>query len=212
VNSIRNKAGQYIKQMRHCTRCRADAVGLLGEKPDPGMMEKLQACEAMGSMGPKSGCDTPVAEFLKINRESIALQNEEAEDKTPEKPNIAVASMEGVLVNQHLGEAVELLIYGKKDGTISLLDTRRTPPSGLGPERWEQLSELIADCGTLLVSGIGENPRRVLTAKGIVVYQIEGLIEEAVQAVFEGRPLNHMEMHHLKPCGTGCSGDATGCS
>ena len=74
------------------------------------------------------------------------------------------------------------------------------------------MSELIGDCGTLLVSGIGENPRRVLTAKGIVVYQIEGLIEEAVQAVLEGRPLNHMETHNLKPCSAGCSGDATGCS
>ena len=73
VNSIRNKAGQYIKQMRHCTRCRADAVGLLGEKPDPGMMEKLQACEAMGSVGTKSCCDTPVAEFLKINRRNPLL-------------------------------------------------------------------------------------------------------------------------------------------
>jgi hypothetical protein len=44
------------------------------------------------------------------------------------------------------------------------------------------------------------------------VYEIEGLIEEAVHAVFEGRPLNHMEAHRLKPCNAGCSGDATGCS
>jgi nitrogen fixation protein NifB len=213
VSAIRNKAGQYIKQMRHCTRCRADAVGLLGEKPDAGMMEKLQACEAMGSMGTKAGCDTPGVDFLKIDREEpVALHDEKAEANTSEKPNIAIASMEGVLVNQHLGQAAEILIYGKKDGTISLLDTRQAPPAGLGPERWEQLAKLIGDCGTLLVSGIGETPRRALTDKGIVVYEIEGLIEEAVQAVFEGKPLNHMETHNLKPCSAGCSGDATGCS
>jgi nitrogen fixation protein NifB len=213
VNAIRNKAGQYIEQMRHCTRCRADAVGLLGEKPDAGLMERLQACEALGSPRAKTGCDTAGPEILRINREApIALNDEKTEENPPARPNIAVASMEGVLVNQHLGQAIELLIYGKKDGTISLLDTRRTPPAGLGPERWEQLSRLIGDCGTLLVSGIGANPRQVLTDKGIVVYEIEGLIEEAVQAIYEGRPLNHMEAQKLKPCGAGCSGNATGCS
>ena len=212
VKAIRKKAGRYIRQMRHCTRCRADAVGLLGEKPDAGMMEKLQTCEAMGSEMTKAVCTTP-GEFIRINREeTVALHHEQAEANTPAKTNIAIASMEGVLVNQHLGQAAELLIYGKKDGTVSLLDTRQTPPAGLGPARWEQLSGLIGDCGALLVSGIGETPRRVLTDKGIVVYEIEGLIEEAVQAVFEGRPLNHMEAHRLKPCSAGCSGDATGCS
>jgi nitrogen fixation protein NifB len=211
VNTIRNKAGRYIKQMRHCTRCRADAVGLLGEKPDPGMMEKLQACEVMGITGTKAGCNSP-GEFIKVNREEIIALHDEAEANVTAKSNIAIASMEGVLVNQHLGQAAELLIYGKKDGAITLLDTRHTPPPGIGLERWEQLSGLIGDCGTLLVSGIGEIPRRVLTDKGIAVYEIEGLIEEAVQAVFEGRPLKHMEAHKLKPCSAGCSGDATGCS
>lgn len=211
VKAIRNKAGRFIKQMRHCTRCRADAVGLLGEKPDPGMMEKLQACGAMGITGTKAGCDSP-GEFIKVTREKTVPLHDEAETNAPAKSNIAIASIEGVLVNQHLGQAAELLIYGEKDGAISLLDTRRTPPAGLGQDRWEQLSGLIGDCGTLLVSGIGETPRRVLKDKGIVVYEIEGLIEEAVQAVLEGRPLNHMEAHKLKPCSAGCSGDATGCS
>lgn len=30
INTIRNLASQYLPQMRHCTRCRADAVGMLG--------------------------------------------------------------------------------------------------------------------------------------------------------------------------------------
>ena len=31
MHSIRAEAGEVIPQMRHCTRCRADALGLLGE-------------------------------------------------------------------------------------------------------------------------------------------------------------------------------------
>lgn len=30
MNDVRNKAGEWLPQMRHCSRCRADALGLLG--------------------------------------------------------------------------------------------------------------------------------------------------------------------------------------
>lgn len=32
MESLRRQAGRHLPQMRHCRRCRADAVGLLGEK------------------------------------------------------------------------------------------------------------------------------------------------------------------------------------
>jgi nitrogen fixation protein NifB len=47
VRSIRDRAARHVKQMRHCTRCRADAVGLLGEAPDAELTATLNACQRL---------------------------------------------------------------------------------------------------------------------------------------------------------------------
>ncbi len=186
VNQIRDKANHYLPQMRHCTRCRADAVGLLGEKADVSLMKTLQALE-----------QTP----------DTVLRA-----KPPAKRSrVAVASMEGVLVNQHLGEATRLLIYGEQNGIISLQESRSTPEKGGGMGRWRSLAEELSDCHTLLVSGIGDNPKRTLSASGIDIFNVEGLIDDAVEAVFEGRPLRHMIKRPVTACGAACSGTGGGC-
>lgn len=187
VESVRKRAGKYIPQMRHCTRCRADAVGILGETPDTALMATLRACESLS--------ETP----------------ERKATSTPGRPHVAVASMEGVLVNQHLGEAAKLLIYAKQDGVITLLEARDTPDVGTGFQRWEEMAELLDDCGALLVSGIGEKPRQTLTKKGLDVLEVEGMIEDAVRAVFEGGSLKHLIKRNMTACGAACSGTGAGC-
>ncbi|MFZ0612425.1 MAG: NifB/NifX family molybdenum-iron cluster-binding protein [Desulfobacterales bacterium] len=127
------------------------------------------------------------------------------------RPCVAVASMEGVLVNQHLGEAEKLLVYGKKQGRVQLLEARATPPKGGGLHRWRVMAETLSDCGTLLVSGVGANPQKVLAETGIEVLEIEGLIEEAVRAIFAGETLNHMVKRSLTACGASCGGNGMGC-
>lgn len=186
VESIRTRAGKYVKQMRHCTRCRADAVGMLGDAPDHSLMNKLQAYENM---------------------------NMDERHKIPvsDRTHVAVASMEGVLVNQHLGEASKLLIYGKKDGRIILREAREMPPKGGGDQRWKQVADILSDCQALLVSGVGDNPRKTLSLSGINVYQIEGLIDDAVQEAFQGSDLRHMIRRAVSGSGMGCSGSGGGC-
>ncbi len=110
--------------MRHCTRCRADAVGLLGEAPDAELTATLNACQRLEVTKPRAGRVSP-------------------------RPCVAVASMEGVLVNQHLGEAGKLLVYGEKGGQIELLEARVTPAQGGGLKRWEALAATLTDCSTL---------------------------------------------------------------
>jgi nitrogen fixation protein NifB len=122
-----------------------------------------------------------------------------------------VASLEGALVNQHLGEAHRLLIFAEKDGGIERIDERVTPEPGGGDARWETIAALLSDCRTLLVSGIGKRPEEVLTEQGIKVMKVEGLIEEAVAAVFQGRSLNHIVTRERSRCGVGCSGTGMGC-
>ncbi len=188
VKAVRAAAGRHIKQMRHCTRCRADAVGLLGEAPGQELMETLKACERLPEEAP--------AAQVRINGA---------------RPHVAVASMEGVLVNQHLGEARKLLVYGRKNGRVELLEARETPPPGGGAQRWAQLAETLGDCGTLLVSGVGESPRRTLADSGLAVLEIEGLIAEAVQAVLEGRSLRHLIKRKRSACAAACTGTGGGC-
>jgi nitrogen fixation protein NifB len=186
VEAIRKSAAVHVKQMRHCTRCRADAVGLLGEAHDKEMMNTLNACKRLDVKKPRAGRVSP-------------------------RPCVAVASMEGVLVNQHLGEAERLLVYTEKDGRIQLMEARDTPAKGGGNQRWQALAETLSDCSTLLVSGVGANPQRVLASSGIEVLEIEGLIDEAVRAVFAGESLGHMVKRTLTACGGSCGGNGMGC-
>jgi len=188
VAGIRKAAGRHLPQMRHCTRCRADAVGLLGEASHADLMATLQACE-------------------RLSEESTTIW---AMGST--RPNVAVASQEGVLVNQHLGEASRILVYGKKEGVITLLGARDAPQPGAGFQRWAELSHNLRDCRALLVSGIGENPRRALSASGIEILEIEGVIDEAVRAVFDGRSIRHLIRREPAACSAGCSGSGMGCS
>ena len=102
---------------------------------------------------------------------------------TAERPYVAVASMEGLLVNQHLGEASAVWIFGEKEGRAELVERRSTPDAGGGTERWKELVERLGDCNTVLVSGIGPYPQYALERAGIKVVVMEGLAAEGVEAV-----------------------------
>ncbi len=183
VSEIQKATSQYLPQMKHCARCRADAVGIIGEINSEEMMQKLAEAAAL----PKNP-----AEF---------------------RPYIAVSSMEGVLINQHLGEADRFLIYSMDDtGSCILVDSRTAPPAGGGKERWEALADTLNDCRALLVNGAGDSPKKVMTAKGIEVMVLEGVIEEAVYGLFNGQDLKHlMKSSQIHACGSSCSGTGGGC-
>jgi nitrogen fixation protein NifB len=187
VAAIRRAAGAFVPQMGHCTRCRADAVGLLGEAPSESLMNTLKNCRHLSAADP--------APARRISS----------------RPYVAVASMEGMLVNQHLGEAGRLLIYGEKEGRLALIEARTTPAAGSGMIRWQQLAECLADCRTLLVSGVGQSPEKVLTLSGVAVVTCEGLIDEAVRRVYAGESLAPMGVRRRKACGVGCGGNGMGC-
>jgi nitrogen fixation protein NifB len=185
INGIRKEALKYVKQMNHCTRCRADAVGLLGERPDMAAMEKLKKYEKQENIIPDKIVNS--------------------------RPFVAVASLEGVLINLHLGEAFQLYIYGREGKDVVLKETRDVPEPGGGDKRWEELSGVIKDCGHLLVSGAGDSPCRILEKNGTSVHVVEGLIEEAVSRIFEGKSLGSMVKHKPRKCGAECEGTGMGC-
>lgn len=124
------------------------------------------------------------------------------------RPYVAVASMEGYLVNLHLGAADRFHIYEQDGDGIRLREIRKAPPSGGGAHRWEALAEALSDCRALLVHQLGGSPRAVLDRAGVRVLETEGLVSDAAEAVFAGRD----PVVSLPPRGCGdCAGPGTGC-
>jgi nitrogen fixation protein NifB len=183
MSSLRQEAEQFLPQMHHCTRCRADAVGLLEE--DRG--QELQGCLTACAKLPPSTAAT--------------------------RPYVAVATLEGVLVNLHLGEAPAFQIWGPDDqGGFTLIEERPAPPAGRGADRWWQLAETLQDCRAVLVSALGETPREILQESGIMPLEVNGFIDMALQAVYDGTAV---ELFKARRGGLGraCSGSsrASGC-
>ncbi len=186
VEAIRKKASVHVKQMRHCKRCRADAVGLLGESMCDVLAGALKSCEQLAP-------------------------GQRVKPERGQKPRVAVASMEGLLVNQHLGEADQILIFEHKNGETILVEGRRTPPKGLGDQRWESLADTLHDCSAILVSGVGGKPQTLLKNRGIDVIELEGMIDDAVSGFFKGDDLKYMMKRTQTACGQACSGTGAGC-
>ena len=184
VSAIQKETAQYLPQMKHCSRCRADAVGIIGQDNNDAIMKQL--------------------------KEAADLPRIPSEDR----PYVAVASMEGVLINQHLGEADRFLIYAMDDDTVRpvLVETRPAPPPGGGTMRWEAVASLLLDCRALLVNGAGDSPKKVLNGNGMDVYTLDGLIEEGVSGVFTGKDMSRMtRISQMHACKTSCSGTGNGC-
>lgn len=106
---------------------------------------------------------------------------------TRERSRVAVASVSGMDVDLHLGQAKTLLIYGPRDdGLTCLLETRQAPDPGSGESRWEQLAEILHDCFALLAASAGQRPREVLGNHGIRVLLTEENIEGTVDVLYGG--------------------------
>ncbi|WP_423128010.1 radical SAM protein [Gaoshiqia sp. Z1-71] len=180
MREIRGKIAKHLKPMTHCARCRADAVGLLGE-------------------------DDPEAKKIMSDITNLSVAPDE------NRRFVAVASYEGMLVNQHLGEAESLYIFRETPNGYRLVEQRKTPPAGTGNERWKELSALLNDCRALLVGGIGPSPSATIGRSGIRIIEMTGLIDEGLDAVYKGKELRTVKKADVFKCGAACTGKATGC-
>ncbi|WP_163716933.1 nitrogenase cofactor biosynthesis protein NifB [Mangrovibacterium lignilyticum] len=127
------------------------------------------------------------------------------------RPHVAVASQEGLLVNQHLGEADFLYIYKETSSGYRMIEKRRTPASGTGNTRWEALGECLNDCRALLVGGIGPSPSSIIGRTGIKIVEMTGLIDDGMDAIYKGKSLKTVKKADVFRCGAECSGSGTGC-
>ena len=183
VKKIRGRVAAIISQMEHCTRCRADAVGLLGADQSGDLVSLMQEA-ANGLLDDRSG-----------------------------RPYVAVASMEGILINQHLGEADKLWIFEYDETNPKLVGMRETPEAGAGNQRWRDLAKVIEDCHSILISGVGRAPRWVMERSGLHVIEAAGLISQAMESLHRSGDVPASMRKQFKSCGTsGCQGTGTGCA
>ncbi|WP_045215693.1 radical SAM protein [Desulfonatronovibrio magnus] len=166
INEARDRARTYVPQMTHCKRCRADAAGLLDNDQSLQMAPILKDCAV----------------------KAVSIDDS--------RPLVAVATREGMLVNQHLGEALEFEIWQKSGNEFQHIETREAPLPGGGPKRWHDLANMFNDCRAVLVSGIGATPREILTKSGLLIVEMDGLIEEGLDSVY-----NKKDVSKLKPVG-----------
>lgn len=128
------------------------------------------------------------------------------------RPYVAVATREGLLVNMHLGEAESLYIFRQSPKGFHFVEERRTPEAGTGNFRWLQMAALLKDCSALLAGGAGQSPLSVLQDSGIRVVQMTGLIDDGLDAVYNGKMLKTIKKADQFSCGSSCRGNAQGCA
>jgi nitrogen fixation protein NifB len=181
MEEIRLNAEQYLPQMRHCTRCRADAVGLLGDDRTEEFRSCLSTCSSTKNLPQEK------------------------------RPYVAVASREGVLINLHLGEAKRFQIWEKTEESFQLIEERTAPRQGGGIQRWHKLAQILGDCRAVLSSGAGETPCDILKKSGILPVEAAGLIEEGLQAVYENKATGILKGRKSPCSTGACSGSGGGC-
>jgi nitrogen fixation protein NifB len=186
IKLVRSRAERHLPQMTHCARCRADAVGLLGDSSGQGDFLKFTA-RVQGKNSTESLLRT------KPGHES--------------RPHIAVVSREGLFVNCHLGEAKELRIYDVRDKKPVLVDIRKMPPADT-EERWKKLCGILPDCSLLIAAGAGPVPRAILAEAGIQIRIAQGLIPDSIKESSEKPVLQEAVPFQ---CGASCHGSADGC-
>ncbi|GAA2182244.1 nitrogenase cofactor biosynthesis protein NifB [Brooklawnia cerclae] len=158
VARARSEAAEFVQQMTHCQRCRADAVGLLGDDNDDEAITRLFAARTIGRVR---------------TRIAVCSQDGKTLDQT-----LGGADRLLVYENANLGGRI----------TPQLVEERVVPPIGGGAARWTHLAGLLQDCRALICYQLGGTARTVLRGCGISVYEAEGAVGEALTDVFGGRP------------------------
>ncbi len=157
ITIARRVSEPHIEQMTHCQRCRADAVGILGDEHTGEAIDRLLAAKAPAKVRP----------YIAVCSQEGYLVNQ----------HLGGADFLLIYENTNIDGRI----------TPRLIDKRRTPPAGGGAGRWAMLAGIMSDCKALICHQVGETPSMVLKGAGLSVHESDGLISEAVTDVFAGR-------------------------
>ncbi len=210
IAQARSRASQYLSQMSHCSRCRADAAGMVGEEHSQAQIQLLQICSRAAESRVTSGVSGSIDSASGL---PMTLSPQLQLFPTGERPYVAIASRDGVFVDQHLGEARQLRIYKPEAaGQAALIELRSVVSEAGGAARWMNMLDGLKDCCGILVSGAGAVPRAIFARYGITVGLVEGAIEDALQATAAGKNLKFMARPGRFACDSSCGDKTEGCA
>ncbi len=187
-------------------------------KPDTKMIFKTRtlAAEHLKLMSHCARCRADAAGLLGQDLKETHILLKEYSSRpafdVDSRPYVAVATHEGLLVNQHLGEASTLSIFKQTQKGFQLVEERKTPEQGGGDQRWVDMAGILKDCRALLVSGVGENPKTILNSCNVHVIEMTGLIDDGLDGIYCNKPIRSIAKTDAFKCGSGCKGNAQGCA
>ncbi|MBO5986560.1 MAG: dinitrogenase iron-molybdenum cofactor biosynthesis protein [Lachnospiraceae bacterium] len=101
-----------------------------------------------------------------------------------ESIRIAVASSDGIVVNQHFGRARSFYVYQVTDKKAEFVEKRIGRPFCHGGEHddgdLQDAIDLLSDCKEVYVLEIGAGAEEALKERGLQSVKYRGLVEKAV--------------------------------
>jgi nitrogen fixation protein NifX len=106
------------------------------------------------------------------------------------KWRVAVASLDGKVINEHFGRAHAFLIIDlAPDGSYTLVENRSVVPLCMGGEHTQEALEssvsALSDCTAVLVARIGIAAKRALELNRISVFEQPDFIDIALSKLAE---------------------------
>lgn len=100
---------------------------------------------------------------------------------------VAIASNDGITVNQHFGTASKFYIYEADETKFKHIDIRENIPYCIGNVHDVQgvnnTVSLLSDCKYVLVSKIGLGPALALQDKGVEAVETDEKIDDALKYI-----------------------------
>lgn len=105
---------------------------------------------------------------------------------------IAVASTDGVNINEHFGKAAFFRVYEIKDGKYYFLELRDAVAACQHARTHSQTDfdsviDLLSDCDAVFVSKIGEGAAAYIISKGLRVFEVAGKIDAVFEKIIEDK-------------------------
>lgn len=98
---------------------------------------------------------------------------------------VAVASLDGIRINQHFGRSERFLIYRIEEGRAALAEERPVRRAcGFGSHEEEALAaaaDALADCSFALVARIGPYAEKLLAQRGVQAFETSDSIDGALE-------------------------------
>jgi nitrogen fixation protein NifX len=132
-------------------------------------------------------------------------------------PKVAVASTDGISINEHFGRSKEFLIYEVDEGgEYTFLERRENIPPDSKDSHSHIVSttaELLADVEVVLVKQIGPGAEQELRNKGVIALSVNSSIEKALHAYGKrGRFIKNGIRRSVTGCQSSCGSGSCGSS